>query len=550
MGFDPGKIQSLLAAGQVDAAVRLCQDAIKQNADDGAAWFGLSLVAEKQGDDSGQIKALQNAVRILGDQPPLLGPLADAYAAVGKLKDAKRLYRQLVDRMPANPLPLVKLATCLSRSGQTSQARNVLEKRIAKAPEQPGLHGALNQLLLEDGRGDAAVDMLMTAAAAQPKRADLWVNLGHAQKNTGALDSAAASYRRALDADPLIGEAYRHLTRLSPEPSSDDLDRRMADVIDDPSIKAVDRADIGFGLFHRYDRAGRHDEAWSMLQTANALMRSVTPYRPDRDAAYSDVIRRTVTADYIRQRDTGRSDNRPIFIVGLPRTGSTLVEQILSSHPDVAPIGESPCFDEALTAILAERGGAADLRRLDSLNTAAFEATGNRYWQATAALRGDSPRHTDKQLANIRNVGLIRLAFPDASIVLCERDDAESLFSSYSMAFGTDQAHSYALDDLVTAYQSYYSLVDHWNAELGDWCIPVRYERLIDDFETECRRLVAACSLDWSKACLQFYQQKNVVRTASAPQVRQKPYASSLQRSTPYRRWLDPYLAKIKPVKS
>lgn len=550
MGFDPGKIQSLLSAGQTDAAARLCHDALESNPDDGAAWFGQSLVAEKQGDDAGQIKALQKAVRILGDQPPLLGPLADAFAATGKLKDAKRLYRQLIDKMPTNPLPLVKLADCLSRTGQASEARHLLEMRIAKAPQQPGLHGALNQLLLEDGLGDAAVKLLTAATVSQPNRADLWVNLGHAQKNTGALESAAASYRRALDADPLIGEAYRHLTRLSPEPSNDDLDQRMAGVTEDPSVPAIDRADIGFGLFHRYDRAGHHDDAWSVLETANTVMRSVTPYRPDRDAAYTDVIRRTVTADYIKHRTPERADKQPIFIVGLPRTGSTLVEQILSSHPDVAPIGESACFGEALTATLAERAGAADLRRLGDLNTKAFEAIGDRYWQATAALRGDAPRHTDKQLANIRNVGLIRLAFPDASIVLCERDDAESLFSSYSMAFSADQAQSYALDDLVTAYQHYYSLVEHWRVQLGDWCIPVRYESLIGDFESECRRLVAACSLDWSDDCLQFYEQKNVVRTASAPQVRQKPYVSSLKRSAPYRRWLDPYLDRIKPAES
>ncbi|MEQ9490028.1 MAG: sulfotransferase [Alphaproteobacteria bacterium] len=551
MDLTPNTIQTMLAADRTAEAERQCRDAVSRNRDDGVAWFGLALVAEKRGDTAGRIDALQNAIRILGEQPPLLGPLADAFAEAGKLKDAKRLYRKLADAMPDNPLPLVRLADCLARSGDAAEAKTVLQKRLTQSPEQQGLHGALNQLLLEAGEGAAAVAMLKKATDAQPGRADLWVNLGHALKNTGALDRAADAYRKALDGQPLIGEAYRHLMRLDPTPSPEGLDGRMETVFADASVKSNDRAEIGFGLFHLYDRQGRHDDAWAVLDAANALMRQTVPYRADYDAAYTDTILNMVTEDYIKQRSGAGSDERPIFIVGLPRTGSTLVEQILSSHPDVAPIGESTGFDEALSAVLAERAGVSGPAALDNLNAAGFTAIADRYWRATAPLRGDAPRQTDKQLGNIRIAGLVRLAFPNAAIVLCERDEAESLFSSYSMAFSAGQAQSYSLDDLVSAYKQYHALVDHWDRVLGEgWCLRLSYESLIGDFEAEARKLVAACGLDWSDACLDFHKQKNVVRTASAPQVRQKPYKSSLQRSLPYRQWLDPYLEKITRAES
>jgi hypothetical protein len=293
---------------------------------------------------------------------------------------------------------------------------------------------------------------------------------------------------------------------------------------------------------------GDTDQAFAHLDRGNRLHRGRLRYAVQDDVEQFAEIARSLDADSLAQRaGSGDPSKRPVFIVGMPRSGTTLVEQILASHPQVFGAGELGTLER----ILIERFGpglspTGRARRLAGLTGADLTAIGSAYVGAISALAPGAQRVTDKMPSNFRLAGLIQLALPNARIIHCRRDPVDTSLSCYARKFSRGQDFAYDLRELGTYYRAYDGLMTHWRAILPeDRLLEVVYEAVVDNLEPQARRLVAFCGLDWNDACLSFHETQRQVRTASVNQVRQPLYRTSVARWKAYASHLGPLLEAL-----
>jgi hypothetical protein len=314
------------------------------------------------------------------------------------------------------------------------------------------------------------------------------------------------------------------------------------------SLSVEDRTELHFALGKAYDEIGRHADAFSHWQDGNALKRRAIAY--DEAAAFRTMnrIEAVFSTEVVRRHENGGHPSAaPIFIVGMPRSGSTLIEQILASHPQVLGAGELKHFGRAVKwvqQISADHRPFPDL--VLSLTQQQVHDLGERYLAALGRLPPSVVRVTDKMPMNFTFVGLIHLALPNAVIIHAYRDPVDTCLSCFSKLFADEQNYAYDLAELGRYYGHYRKMMSHWSRVLPSGRIlDVRYEDVIADLEGQARRIVAHCGLEWDPRCLAFHQTVRPVRTASAVQVRQPLYNSSVARWHPYKDFLQPLLSEL-----
>jgi hypothetical protein len=313
-------------------------------------------------------------------------------------------------------------------------------------------------------------------------------------------------------------------------------------------LSAADRVHLHFALAKAYEDLGRFDDAFAQLLAGNGLKRRLIAYDEAATLAQLDGVRDVFTPELIAARAGGGEPSRlPVFIVGMPRSGTTLVEQILASHPGVFGAGELRLFDQASGAVRDRLPGTpafSDLvRRMEHED---FRALGRFYLAALERHAPDAARITDKMPSNFIFVGLIHLALPDAVIIHTERDPVDTCVSCFSKQFTEAQAHTYDLAELGRYYGRYRAVMAHWDRVLPPGRIlDVRYEDVVDDVESAARRIVAHCGLAWDARCLDFHRTERSVQTASAAQVRKPIYRDSIARWRRYERFLGPLMAEL-----
>jgi hypothetical protein len=299
------------------------------------------------------------------------------------------------------------------------------------------------------------------------------------------------------------------------------------------------RMHLDFALGKAYDDLGRYESAMTHLLRGNALKRADTPYDEAKVLGVFDAMEKTVTPAFLAEHSgNGNASALPIFIVGMPRSGTTLVEQILSSIPGVTGMGELMAFQSSLT-------NAGAFPAAGSTKTW-FDGLGNAYLKSLGKLSPQSMRIIDKMPSNFIYAGLIHLALPNAKIIHLKRDPIDTCLSCFSRLFSGDQPFSYDLAELGRYYRRYIQLTDHWRQVLPTtaW-LDVSYEALVADLETEAKKLVQFLGLEWTDQCLAFHQTKRTVKTASAVQVRQPLYSSSVGRNHHYTPYLGPLLGAL-----
>lgn len=467
--------------------------------------------------------------------------------AAGNLQHAEESYRRATLLDAATVDHALDFALVLAARGKLDPAIEILRSAITRHPRDPQPCVTLGNVLLQAGRQRDALAFYDMALQRNPNYSLAHFNAGVALTMLGKLDGALTATRNALKLDPEMGGYYQLATLdgLKPDDAAIPRLESLADTEDAPLDL---RIDANFALGRVYDSAGDAARAFPRLARGNALKRATLAYDIRSDEERIDRIMGFFSRDFFA-RFRGVSDSKlaPVFIVGMPRSGTTLVEQMLAGHSKVEAGGELMAMPE-ITLRLGEtwgsRGEAAP--GTDAQVTADILQAAAAYTQETAKLQLRRPHFTDKLPGNFMFVGLIHLMFPEARIIHCRRDPVDTCLSCFQRLFSSDVPYSYDLRELGQYYRLYQRLMEHWHKVLPPGRIlDVEYEAMVGEPETNLRRVLAFCGLEFEPGCLEFQDVKRSVTTASAAQVRKPLYKTSVNRHQKYGADLAPLMEAL-----
>lgn len=455
--------------------------------------------------------------------------------------DALRAIDRALALSPSDRYRLQR-AKCLYESGDIAGARAATGLVTGRDLGDAVLHGDLGSLLHMLAEHAAALDQYDRAIRHDAGNAEYHFNRAAVLRYLGDADGAEAAFEAAIALKPDEYEAYNGRAHLRRQTASSNHVAQLREVI------ARTRAPAGlvqlhFALAKELEDIGDHDGAFAALAQGAGIKRRHMQYSVETDLQIMAKIREVFGAQAFAAPRPGSPATDPIFVLGMPRTGTTLVERILGSHPEVCSAGELNNFSLELVRLVREAHGAARLSRLDFVEATSrleFRALGEAYLAATRPLRDSRPRFIDKLPFNFLYAGLIRLALPGASIVNLQRHPMDTCWAVYKQLFRDAYPFSYDLDELGRYYIAYHRLMQHWHEVMPGAIHTVRYESLVADVEGESRRLLAFCGLAWDDRCLRFHENEQPSTTASALQVREPVYATSVGRWRRYERQLEP----------
>lgn len=479
--------------------------------------------------------------------------LAEVAARVGRHEDAEHLLERCLELAPSFHAARQNYALVLQRANKPMQALAEIEALLKVDPANPGYRNLKAVVLCRVGDYAPAIELYAGILEEYPRNAKIWLSYGHALKTAGLQERAIDAYRKSLDHDPAFGEAWWSLANLKTFRFSDDDVQSMQHQLQRADLDAEHRLHLDFAIGKALEDGGDYAGSFVHYQQGNALRRERVPYNADDTSARVSQAMRTYTAGYFRQRaGFGADAADPIFIVGLPRAGSTLLEQILSSHSLVEGTMELPEIISTVRA-LRQQGDSDHATPyhevLASLDADAVRALGEQYIERTRIHRKTAaPLFIDKMPNNFAHIGLIQLALPNAKIIDARRHPLACCFSAFKQHFARGQNFSYSLDDLGRYYRDYVGLMAHFDAVLPGRIHRVIYETLVDDTEAEVRRLLDYCGLPFEAQCLRFFENERPVRTASSEQVRQPIYREGIDHWRHYEPWLGPLKAALGPV--
>lgn len=467
----------------------------------------------------------------------------------GRPAEAAAVLERAVAATPGDVEARFVLANALAGAGELDRAIVHYRRVAALASDRASAHINLGNALYDRGDLPEAISSLKRAQELDPKDAEIPHNLGNVLVSAGRIDDAQECFRRALALRPDFASACEALGRLkSYAPDDPDLAQleRLAARRDLPE---GERSSALFGLAKALDDIGDYARAFAVLGKANAHERARRHFDLDAFARLCrDVIARFDGGAFARSAGAGFATNRPIFIVGMPRSGTTLVEQILAAHPHVTGGGELLVLPRLIERIAAAGGPAAWPQRVASASAADLEAWGRAYAEGLDRLLAPSVRATDKLPANFLHVGMIRLILPDAAIVHCRRDPVATCFSCYQHHFTAAVDYAFDLGELGGVYRLYDDVMTHWHRVLPGRIHEVRYEDVVADREGETRRLLQFLGLPWNDAVREFHKAERPVMTASAAQVRRPIYDKAVAHWRRYRPFLGPLIEALGPL--
>lgn len=564
-------------SGAHEIAAGLIREAIALEPKQPPYHSNLAAALIETGDFAGAVAAAQRAVALLPGYAPAHANLGTAFLRSGNAAAGAQALRRAVALNPGNTIAQYWLGRALQDQERFAEAAACYRAVITIAPRYADAHCNLCYVLTMLGDLTSAASHAREAIALSPDYADAHNNLGYALQALGDFKGAEASYVQALAHDPRYVAAYNNLGNLHKDLGNlaaaegayrqalaiqPDFARARFNLADLKTFRERD-ADVAaletqlasaagtsphahylhFAMAKALEDIGAYDEAFAQLQYGSALKRASLPYDEPKLLAYLDDMARLYDPPLLKRFAGGGDPSAaPIFIVGMPRAGTTLVEQILASHGEVLGGGERLDFDAAMAAVLPPASAA---ERSAGLDPARLQALGAAYRARLPALAPGQTRITDKLPANFMHLGLIHLALPGAKIIHVLRDPADTCVSCYSKLFDVGQEFTYNLPELGRYYVAYRRLMDHWRAVLPGTIHEISYEALVADMEGEARRLLDYCGLDWDPACLAFHENARPVQTASATQVRKPLYASSVGRWKRYERHLGPLLTEL-----
>jgi len=512
----------------------------------------------------GDLDAAEKTIRAFllahGDHPEGMRLLAKIGLALKVYDDAEFLLSGVLAMLPDHRAARYEYAQALSYRQKYIEAQAILAELLAAEPANRDYRSLEATIAVGLGRHADAILMYRAMLADTPPappgadpidaqsttqaRADLYLWLGHALKTVGDLPEAIIAYRASAAERPDFGDAYWSLANLKTYRFADGEIAIAQTAEAAPATHDVDRVHLCFALGKAFEDRGDHSRAWDYYARGNALQRAASNYRPELiEANTRNQIAVCTSAFFAERAGWGTPERDPIFIVGLPRSGSTLIEQILSSHSEVEGTQE---LAEVQRYVQELQGRNADPEHprypaiLAEMDAADFAALGRRYLAETRIYRSDRPRFIDKMPNNFRHIGLIQLMLPNAVIIDARRDPMSCCFSNLKQLFANGQEFTYSIEDIARYYRTYLDLMDHWDAALPGRVLRVEYEDVVADLEGSVRRILDHCALPFEANCLDFHKSKRSVRTPSSEQVRQPIFRSGLDQWTNFEAQLMP----------
>jgi tetratricopeptide (TPR) repeat protein len=511
--------------------------------------------------------------------------LAAEHHRAGRLKEAEQLYREVLRQNPDQVDALRLLGLLVLGASRAEEAEQLLRRAVAIAPDFTAAWLDLGRVLKELDYYPDAIDSFEHAAALEPDnpvahsllagalsaagrvqdaihaheralalRADhpaSLIGLAHLMKTVGNTEQAIVSYRRCAEVKPDNGEIYWSLANLKTYRFTDAEIEEMNARIADAQLDESSRVNFLFAVAKAWEDRGDYARAFAHYREANTRQRALVSYDPVQMEVVNERIRKVFTADFLREHSGGGNpDPAPIFILGLPRSGSTLLEQILASHSQVEGTSELPFLGRISSSLSRNRTGGVNYpEAVRELSGKHFHGLGTQYLERATGHRAlGAPRFIDKMPNNFPLIGLIHLILPNARIVDARRHPLDACLSCYRQHFAKGQPFTFDLSEIGQYYVEYERLMEHWHAVLPGRVLTVQYEEVVADLEGQVRRLLEYCGLTWEDACLRFHETDRPIRTPSAEQVRQPIYDRSIGFWRHYRDELGELIQVLEPI--
>lgn len=480
--------------------------------------------------------------------------LAEVGARLGRYADSERLLRRCLELAPGFLAARQNLAMVLLRQQRATEALEVARELVGRDPANPASRNLMAAVLSHVGEYDESIRLYEGVLEQYPRQPKVWMSYGHGLKTAGRTAAAIGAYRRATSIAPQLGEVWWSLANLKTfrfEPA--DLDTMQRQLARD-DVAHEDRFHLHFALGKALEDAAQYAASFEHYAVGNELRRQAVRYDADETTGLVQRSKDLFTPEFFAsRREAGCPRPDPIFIVGLPRSGSTLLEQILSSHSQVEGTMELPDVVALVRELTSVDGDRAERSRypgvLAPLDAGRLRELGERYLERTRVQRKTgAPYFIDKLPNNWQHAGLIHLMLPNARIIDARRHPMSCGFSVFKQHFARGQHFSYRLEDIGRYYRDYAELMAHFDAVLPGRVHRVHYEAMVTDTEREVRRLLDYCGLPFEDACLRFHENERAVRTPSAEQVRQPIYKDALEQWRHYEPWLDPLRQALGPV--
>jgi tetratricopeptide (TPR) repeat protein len=514
----------------------------------------LGVVRQKSGRLIEALEAYDVALSIDKDYISAHSNKGSVLRLLGRREEAEASLRKTLEMDPENIEAHNNLGCLLHDMGRLKDAELVLRRALHLDPSHIEARNNLGGTLYKLDFLDQAENCLRAVLEKQFDHAGALNNLATLCRAKGKFDEAAELWRRALKANPNMGEVYLSLAALDKDALGDGDVAAMDALSSKPDINDFQAANLCFALARVVEKSGDKKRAFTYLERANRHRKKTVPYDIELDLNYMRKLAETFDASLMKEKaGRGHHSDAPIFIIGMPRSGTSLVEQILASHSTVFGRGERKEMGRVAQNITMVPENADFPKTVRKLNRRTLRSLGRAYVESVRngieGLRGVGKaavfNFTDKMPINFLFLGLIRMILPQARIIHCLRDPMDTCFSCYQQLFTGHIPFAYDLSDLGRFYGGYTRLMDHWRDVLGERFYEVRYEDLVSDQEGETRKLLDFCHLDWEEECLSFYDTPRPVFTASVTQVRKPLYSSSIGRWKDYQENLAPLRAAL-----
>ena len=571
------------ATGDGVDAIRVLEQVVALDPGHAAAWRSLGDQRNAAGDEDGSRAAYDRHLQASTSHPELI----EAVAALqqGKIPVAERLTRTVLKKDPLDVNAIRMLAGIGLQVGQFDDAINLLERclelspgfqlarqnyvmalsrrqrldealvqidqLLAAEPNNPNYRLQKGAILVQKGEHAAALELYEGFLENYPRQAGAHLNYGHTLKTVGRVDESIAAYRKSIDLRPATGEAYWSLANLKTFRFDDADIAAMKSALDDNG-DPDDQSHLLFALGKALEDRKEFDESFDYYLRGNTLRGQ--RHRHDARVNVFNTARqiKTLTDEFFASREGwGCPDPDPIFIVGLPRAGSTLLEQILASHSRVEGTTELPDII-AISRKLGKRSRKNPAgfypEVLNELDEQQARELGESYLSSTRVQRHGLPFFIDKMPNNFQHIGLIHLILPNARIIDARRHPMAGCFSCFKQLFARGQTFTYSLADLGHYYRDYVKLMDHWDEVLPGRVHRVQYENMVADTENQVRQLLDYCGLEFEEQCLRFYETERAIRTPSSEQVRQPVYTQGLEQWRNFDAHLGPLKEALGPL--
>lgn len=575
-GLEPAHHELALALrglGQLSAARRSLERAVQLKPDFAAAWRDLYEVCAAEGDDPSAAEAYRQMLRQKGLDPLLRKALdlvsagrlgvaegicreylkrrphdvdairlfAEIGIALGVLDEAIALLERCLELAPDFHIARANYVTALARHQEFARALEENALLRARQPDQLTHQVQHAAVLAMAGHFQEAHEQYEEVLKTVPDNAGILTSYGHALRYGGRGDDAADAYRRAIASDPGAGEAYWSLANLKTVSFDDAIVATMRNEYEAIERPGPNQYHLAFALGKAYEDRGDYDASFRAYDEGNKIKRTFSAYNPDDTAERVDAMMGHCDASLLDV--PGHPSNAPIFILGLPRAGSTLLEQILASHSEVEATAELPFIGRIASDLSGRRKRSEENlypRVLQNLSADERVALGQRYLDRAASYRTDKPRFIDKLPNNWLHIGLIKTILPNATIIDARRHPMAACFANFKQLFARGQEFTYGLEEIGRYYADYLRLMAHWHGIFPGGLLTVQYEQVVADLESQVRGLLSHSHLGFEDACLRYYEKDRAVRTASSEQVRQPIYRDAVNLWEHYRSHLEP----------